>query len=247
MDAADFYTGLVAELYGPLKSTTQSADPYAAFVSASGGPALELGCGDGEPLLELRRRGFDVEGVDSSADMLARCRRAAADAGLEVTLHHQRMEALALGRRYRSVYLAGPTFNLLPDDGTALLALQAIRSHLADDGLALIPLFVPPPSGDRLGRAREAVSADGTVLRVTAVGEERDEDARTQVTVLRYERETGDERVVVDRPWTLHWYTPAGFGALVTAAGLVAREVRDPAGGTVTDDATDFTFVVGVA
>jgi SAM-dependent methyltransferase len=241
MDAADFYTGIVADLYGPLKSTTQSADPYAAFVEAAGAPALELGCGDGEPLLELRRRGYDVEGVDSSADMLARCRAHAAAEGLEVTLHHQRMEGLALGRRYRSIYLAGPTFTLLPDDETALRALRAVRSHLDDDGLALIPLFVPSASGDLPGRTREAVTADGTVLRVTALREERDEDARTQVTVLRYERVADGVSTVVDRPWTLHWHTRAGFGALVTAAGLTTREVR--AG----DDETEFSYVVGPA
>jgi hypothetical protein len=57
MDPADFYTGIVAELYSPLKSTSQSWEPYAEFIEAAGQPALELGCGEGEPLLELLRRG----------------------------------------------------------------------------------------------------------------------------------------------------------------------------------------------
>lgn len=61
MDAADFYTGIVAELYGP---------PYAAFIRQAGMPALEPGCGDGDPLLELCRRGLDVDGVESSTDLL---------------------------------------------------------------------------------------------------------------------------------------------------------------------------------
>ncbi|WP_407061585.1 methyltransferase domain-containing protein [Actinomadura napierensis] len=38
---------------------------------------MELGCGDGDPLLELRRRGLDVDGVDSSADKLERLGRRA--------------------------------------------------------------------------------------------------------------------------------------------------------------------------
>jgi SAM-dependent methyltransferase len=49
-----------------------SREPYAAFIEAAGQPALELGCGDGEPLLELLRRGYDVDGVDSSQGMLDR-------------------------------------------------------------------------------------------------------------------------------------------------------------------------------
>ena len=44
------------------------------------------------------------------------------------------MESLDLPGRYRTVFLAGPTFTLLPDDATALAALRAIRRHLTDDG-----------------------------------------------------------------------------------------------------------------
>ena len=47
-----------------------------------------LGCGDGDPLLALRAEGLDVEGLDSSADMLDRCRVRADAAGLDVVLHH---------------------------------------------------------------------------------------------------------------------------------------------------------------
>ena len=244
MDAADFYTGIVADLYESLKSTRQSAEPYAAFITQVGEPALELGCGDGEPLLELRRRGFDVDGVDSSADMLTRCREKAEVAGVTVTLHHQRMEAMALDRRYRSIFLAGPTITLLPDDETVLLALRAIGSHLLDGGLALIPLFIPSPSSWQPGRTREVVAEDGTTLRVTALSEDRDEDARTQVTLLRYEKITDGTSVAVDRPWTLHWHTRAGFDALVTAAGLTTREIRYPEGAEP-DGATELTFVIG--
>lgn len=92
----------------------------------SASPALELGCGDGDPLLDLRRRGLDVEGVDSSADMLQRCRRRARKQGVDVVVYHQRMEALDLPRRYRAIFLAGPTFNLLPDDSIALAAAPAL-------------------------------------------------------------------------------------------------------------------------
>ena len=140
---ADFYTGLVARIYGPLRSAVPDHRPYRAFIAASGEPALELGCGDGDPILDLRARGVDVEGLDSSADMLEGCRRAAADRGLEVTLHHGLMETMDLGRRYRSIYLAGPTFNLLADDTAAAQALGRIHAHLEPGGSALIPLFVP--------------------------------------------------------------------------------------------------------
>ncbi|MDI5969813.1 class I SAM-dependent methyltransferase [Streptomyces sp. SL13] len=243
MEPAEFYTGLVAASYAPLKSFSPDPGSYAAFVREVGTPALELGCGDGDPLLALRRCGLDVEGVDSSADMLERCRDRAAREGVAVTVHHQRMEALSLPRRFRAVFLAGPTFNLLPDDATAEAALRRVRGHLADDGAALIPLHVPAPTpADRIGQVRTATAADGAELRFSVVSEERDEAARTQTAVLRYERRRAGRSTVVERPWLLHWYTRAAFEELAAAAGLLTVSVTGADGDAVDADATYFSF-----
>jgi len=167
---ADFYSGLVAELYAVLRSSDPDPEPYARFVERSGTPALELGCGDGDPLLALRRRGLDVEGLDSSADMLDRCRRRAAVLGIDVVLHESSIESMELGRTYRSIFLAGPTFDLLADDDTAGRALQRIALHLAPDGRVLIPLFVPLVVGQRaIGSGPVHTDDDGTVLRCITV------------------------------------------------------------------------------
>lgn len=241
MDPADFYTGIVAELYGPLKSVAQDPEPYAAFIEQAGTPALELGCGDGEPLLELRRRGLDVDGVDSSPDMLARLRRRADEESLPVAVFHQRMEALDLPRRYAAVFLAGPTFNLLPDDASALAALRSIRIHLTDGGTVLIPLHLPAPTpSDEVGRARTATAPDGAELRVRVVAENRDEHTRTQTTLLRYERYHPSGSSVTERPWVLHWYTRAGFETLAAVAGFTVAEVTGPDGERAPADAEHF-------
>jgi SAM-dependent methyltransferase len=243
VEPPDFYTGIVAEIYGPLKAFAQDPEPYASFIKEVGGPALELGCGDGDPLLDLRRRGLDVDGVDSSADMLERLRRTADEQSITVTVFHQRMEELDLPRQYRAVFLAGPTFTLLSDDAAALASLRGIRTHLAEDGAALVPLFVPPPTpAEDIGRVRTAIAPDGAELRVSVVDEQRDERARTQTTLLRYERRRGADRVVVGRPWVLHWYTRAWFQALVEAAGLIVTAVTDARGAPADVGITDLTF-----
>jgi SAM-dependent methyltransferase len=243
MDPADFYTGIVADIYGPLKSASHDPETYAAFVQEAGTPALELGCGDGDPLLELRRRGLDVEGVDSSADMLERLRSSAKEEGLAVTVHHQRMEELDLPRRYRAVFLVGPTFTLLPDDATALAALRRVRAHLTDEGTALVPLFAPEPTpAERIGLVRTATAPDGAELSVSVVAEERDETARTQTALLRYERRHGRDHSVTERPWVLHWYPREVFEELVATAGLTVTAVTDPQGRPAPDDATEVTF-----
>ena len=240
-----FYTGLVAELYAPLRSMAPDPEPYARFVARWGEPALELGCGDGDPLLELRSRGLDVEGLDSSPDMLARCRRTATARGLDVVLHEQSMETMQLARTYRTIYIAGPTFNLLADDAGARRALDCIARHLDPDGAALIPLMHPEPTPvQQLGRPRVHVGADGAELRVTAVAEQRDEATRCQTTTLRYERVTPESSVREERPWVLHWHTPAGFRELAGAAGLQIRSMLTDGGTPAEPDARAFVAVL---
>lgn len=245
MDAADFYTGIVVEGYSLLKQADFPADRYAELIATSGEPALELGCGDGDPLLELRRRGLDVEGVDSSADMLARCAVRAEEAGLEVTTHHQRMEDLSLERRFRTIFLAGPTFTLLPDDQRALRALTRIRDHLTADGTALVPLWIPPPTpAEALGVARRAVTEGGGRVSFTALSEEYDEAHRRRTTHVRYVLHTPDGPEVADRDWIIHWHTQESFRELATAAGLRVVSVTDPHGSPVAGDEEEFAVTL---
>jgi hypothetical protein len=242
---ADFYTGIVVDVYRPLRGSTPDPRTYAAFIRSWGEPALELGCGDGDPLLTLRAEGFDVEGLDSSADMLSKLRHAAAATGLDVVVHHSTVEQMDLGRTYRSIFFAGPTFNLLADDATAARALGRIRDHLDPIGAALVPLFIPAPVPDRhLGVAREQVDDRNRVLRFSAISAERDDTARLQTTVLRYEVIDGDDAQMVERPWVLHWHTQEGFAELAADAGLRVEAVVANDGSHAPLDATEFAFVL---
>jgi SAM-dependent methyltransferase len=240
-DPAQFYTGLVAEAYALLRSFAPDVDLCERVIRELGEPALELGCGDGDPLIELRRRGVDVEGLDSSGDMVERCRRRAGVEGVDVVVHQADMTAMSLGRRFQTIFLAGPTMNLLPDDATTTAALAAIYSHLEPGGRAFIPLFEPAPVADIADlEPKEHVGADGTRLRATVTKVERDETARVQTTTLRYERahSSVDEIETVERPWLLHWHTQDGFRALAERAGLVAESITDYHGEPATPEAT---------
>ncbi|MFY0405420.1 class I SAM-dependent methyltransferase [Solicola sp. PLA-1-18] len=243
MEPANFYSGIVVDAYAKLKSSTFEPGPYAEFVRAHGEPALEIGCGDGEPLLDLSALGLDVDGVDSSADMVERCRSNAAARGLPTQVFHQRAENLNLERTYASIYFAGPTFNLLPDDDTAAAALGAIERHLAGGGAALIPLWVPPPtSPEDLGSTRVALDDSGARLSYTPLRETYDRTGRTRTTSARYERTTNTGVEVADRDWIIHWHTPTSFADLCAAAGLRIVEMVDD--DTYTDaheDSTSFT------
>lgn len=199
------------------------ADPYLTFVRRIGQPVLELGCGDDGPFLELLRQRIDIEGVDSSPDMVERCSAQAAAEGLNVVVHLQTMQDLRLPRSYQAIFLAGPTFNLLPDAATAFRALQGIAQHLRPTGQAMVPLWIPGPTpAQEIGRTRETVTKDGATARSTIDSEEYDAASRIRRTTIDFELRTGQRLEHVRRDWVIHWHTPEGFAQLAREAGLEA-------------------------
>ncbi len=86
------------------------------------------------------------------------------------------------------------------------------------------------------------MTAEGATLRCTIVSADRDETARRQTVLLRYEREVDGAVTALERPWTLHWYTQDGFRQLVGDAGLLAADVLDHAGARADPTAGDVAF-----
>jgi SAM-dependent methyltransferase len=217
---ADFYTGIVPTVYAALRGTHFGTDRYRDFINEVGSPALELGCGDDGPFFDLADAGFDITGVDASIDMVRRGRERLAAQGLAHPIFHQRMEDLDLGRRFAAIYLAGPTFNLLADDETALQALKAIARHLLPGGAVLVPLWVPSPTPPAQFGAVQIAEADGAEVRYIVESEIFTRSTHTRTTSVRYELGTGPEAVVEHRNWIIHWYDNDGFQRLVENAGF---------------------------
>jgi SAM-dependent methyltransferase len=139
------YRGLAAEAYD-LWFGDEPYDDQRFFqrkISEAGGPALEIACGTGRLLLPFLREGLEVEGVDSSDEMLAICRRKAATLTLTPVLHRQLMQALDLPRRYATIFIPFCSFQILATRMEAFEALRRFHAHLQPGGQLLITLFVP--------------------------------------------------------------------------------------------------------
>ena len=228
-DGRHFYTGLVAELYDPLVSFRARAEDFVPLLASSGTPALELGCGSGHPILDWVRAGYEVDGLDASADMLALCRARADAEGLSLRLYEAEMQRFSLPRRYRSIFLVGATFSLLPSDDDARAALACIREHLEPGGTTSIPLELPDEAQHResLGVVREATDGAGRTIRVRIVDLAFDASARRFSSDLRYEREHPDGTVEhAERRFERRWWTQDQFTALCEEAGLSRIRMR---------------------
>jgi SAM-dependent methyltransferase len=113
-------------------------DVHLGFARRFGGPLLELACGTGRLLGPLAQAGFAMTGVDSSPAMLQRARERMARLGVEATLVEQRLEALDLPTRFRTIILGLDSFGLLIKRDDQLSALRAARGHATHDGRLIL-------------------------------------------------------------------------------------------------------------
>src|SRR5712691_1048617 len=82
-ESGTWHHGLIARWWAEFN--VAPADVLAYFSTAIrrfGEPALDLGCGTGRILIPFLRDGFDVDGVDVSADMIAEANAEAQRLGL---------------------------------------------------------------------------------------------------------------------------------------------------------------------
>jgi SAM-dependent methyltransferase len=99
------------------------------------GSALDVGCGTGRAFKPLLRRGWQVTGCDLSPSMLEIARLE--DEGGEVRLLQTDMRELPILGSFELVLSLNDTVIYLLEDGDIELALAAMRSNLAPNGLLL--------------------------------------------------------------------------------------------------------------
>jgi hypothetical protein len=181
--------------------------------------------------------------------MLDRCRARAAERGLQVALHRAEMQSFSLGRRYRSIFLAGASFTLLTRDEDAACALERIHEHLEPGGSALIPLSLENRDFESmkkvLGRFTEVTTGPGDRLRVGLVALDRSVDGRSLTRRLRYERiPAGGAPEVVERDWlTRHW-SQGEFEGMLAKAGFGRATFVKPEGGRSGPEDASFVALV---
>jgi SAM-dependent methyltransferase len=230
------YDGLVAEAYDvwlPPDGRYDDRDLYRDLIREGDGPALELGCGNGRLLVGYLADGLDVEGVDSSADMLAICRGHVEAAGRTVTLHHADWTSLALGRTYATLYNPAGSFSLLDDEDDARAALRAWRSHLSPGGRLVISMWTPAP--EREGKTRPpwawhvrrsaTRAADGVTFMVQQAVRD-DHTAQVVHSLDRHEvwDAAGTLRATYLRRHRIRWWTPDQLAELLRDCGYVGVE-----------------------
>jgi SAM-dependent methyltransferase len=233
------YDGWVAEAYElfmPHDAAYGDERYFHRRLERAGGRALELACGTGRLLLRFVAAGIDVEGIDSSADMLAICRRNAAARGVDPILHERDIAPLALGTTYRTIYCPAGSFMLLVDRDVALDAMRSYLDHLEPGGTLYLSLAVPWSDFRaqwewRVRRTATRPSDGVTVMVHEAVHCER--GAQQFESLLRYEWWDADGRLVDARVrrHRLRWWYEDEIARELTALGYADARIDGEPGG----------------
>lgn len=146
----DRYYGVLAESYDAylVDDEIDDFETYMQYIAEADGPALELACGTGRLLVPYLEAGRDVEGLDSSSEMLAICRRKAENVGRSPTLHCASMENFVIDKKYGLIFCPVASLTLLASPGALEAALANMRHHLTDGGKIAINMDRPSPKKD---------------------------------------------------------------------------------------------------
>lgn len=133
---------------------------------------LDLGCGTGNHSLPLARRGYEVVGVDRSADMLAHAlkKAAASEANGRVSFRQEDIRDVDLERDFDAVLMMFAVLGYQLENRDVLAALRGARRHLRTGGLFLFDVWYGPAVLHQRPSQRVKVipTPGGQILRVTS-------------------------------------------------------------------------------
>jgi SAM-dependent methyltransferase len=223
---------------------------YVEEAKGSRGPVLELGCGTGRILIPIARAGTTIVGLDSSKQMLERCRmslsREPAAVQQRVALHQRDLHDFDLGATFQLVIAPFRVFQHLTTVDAQLAVLAGVARHLAPSGRLAFDVFNP--------RFSALVGADGveredtpdtslpdgrTFRRAYRIARVRWVDQVSEAELIYY---VDGKRYV--QAFEMRWFLPAELQHLLARAGLRVRQMYgDFARGPLVDGAPEQVVV----
>lgn len=210
-----------------------------ALAARTGGPVLELAAGTGRLAVPLAADGYEVTGVDIDGAMLARARRAVADAGPRLAGRLRLVEGDARSIRlpdagaFRLACIPLNSIFLMGSRADQAAAVATLAAHLAPGGLAMVDAWLP--DADDLARydgrlILEWIRTDPATGRtVTKTGSAVYDatSASVLLTTIFDEGRPGEPAIRWTRTDRLRLVTPDELASFAEAAGL---EVESLAG-----------------
>jgi 2-polyprenyl-3-methyl-5-hydroxy-6-metoxy-1,4-benzoquinol methylase len=226
-DTLSYYGKLASMYYDAMEAFAPESEVsfYAQKIDANPGRVLEAMSGSGRLQIPLLTQGYSVDGVDSSADMLNRCRIRAIEHNVIPNLYEQRLENLTTEHTYATVIIPFASFQLIVDRNDAFKALCKIREYMIQGGHLLIDVFTPNIAPDERSISTARIDTH-TVIRLTTRylhnKEKRCVEALRCYQLIKNGTVQEQENELIQ----LTWYTDEELANLLLCAGFQVIQIH---------------------
>ncbi|MEH1841046.1 MAG: class I SAM-dependent methyltransferase [Nostoc sp.] len=199
----------VYEITKPINRYYPDVPYYIKHLSSIGGRILEAMVGTGRLLIPLLEAGINVEGIDTSPDMLAVCRKHCTDRNLNPVLYQGCVENLDIPGKYSAIAVSFGSFMLLEKRTAAVATLQAFARHLEPQGRIFVDLELPIEDfkTENIVKQRSPIKCpDGSTILLQSTSR-IDWLNQLNTTVIRYEKWKDSKLVATElQNLFLHWF-----------------------------------------
>ncbi len=221
------YSGFWIDWYDDLlKDETKDIELYTNLITVDDGSVLELACGTGRLLIEFLKKGIACDGLDMSAPMLDICRKKLTAKNLQSNLYHANILSFDFPNPYKTIFISGGSFQLIPSFDEAIEGLKKIYDSLEDGGKFICDLWIPwdeiianEQSTWKVGRVSER--EDGSKL-IVSYFKHFNHEQQMQTGEFKYElyHNGGLAKTHIDNI-KLKWYGIDEFKLMLKNAGFV--------------------------
>ena len=188
------------ELWSGRKDQSKEFDYWTRTVEAYGEPVLELGSGWGKIQHPLLERGFDVVGIDTSDDMMARCHTTCEARGLKPELYEQSMVEFDLPREFALIIGPSGLLGLFTSDQDITATFHRVMAHLKPGG-PFIYGFSPVPDEQDKGITQETTRGQETGCEGLMMWSSRGEFRANTIHPLTHGKVCGFSRSSLGGSW----------------------------------------------
>lgn len=179
---------------------------------------LDLGCGTGNHDFPLAKRGYQVTGLDRSADQLAVARRKARETSAAVRFVRGDMRSFRLAQTFDAAVCMFGAFGYLTKNADAVACLRSVRRHLHPGGLFVFEFWQTPAVSPRQDWFHK-VGPDFELIRLGAGRFDR----RHELLSVTYRFFVLRARRLIDRfeeTHTVRTHTVSGMRAILAKGGF---------------------------
>ncbi|AHI54177.1 methyltransferase [Spiroplasma sabaudiense Ar-1343] len=221
----NYYGKLSSIIYNLTKPVGYSIDGDLEFyfekIKTAKGIILEAGVGTGRMLIPFLRKGLQIEGIDSSSEMLQECQANVLRYNQETELIHGQIENFNFTKKYSAIIMPTGSICLIQDRTSVKNILEKYFDILEDDGQIIIDLIYPNYFKPNSEHEFDYKIDKNSFIKLKNISKEIDWINQKTSSHLIYEKYIDNELKETEvQNFDLNWYGMEEFKDMLLSAGF---------------------------